>query len=115
MSLADEDYLTGAQARSSISNLCSKGDVVLVKSADGSRIEAGEVLFHFSAKGEPGTMVNLWSLINFDPSHYLAEWSVVNARSQLIGTNEIVATVMWTKLRESVRTIVPVELHPYFS
>ena len=98
-------YRTSITSRVNAFEVCSRKDVVLVRS--GGAWQAGEVWLHADANDVPVSLVSLWECSVLDRSTQVAEWIAVD-NPTMIETDDIMAACIYRRPREGiVRTLLP--------
>jgi hypothetical protein len=106
--LQAEESFTCAAAHILPTGTCSKKDVVLIKSVDGTQpFDAAEVWFHVQCKGICMSLVSIWQLQSFDAAKGLAQW-LKQDNPVMISTSSILGPVCFTMCKDTyVRTLIP--------
>jgi hypothetical protein len=100
---------TASVARILPTGTCSRKDVVLIRSVDGSSFDAGEVWLHADAKGRPLTLVSVWQFVGYDKAKGSAEWLKLS-NPTLVETADIISAVVHTECKAGVaRILLPLQ------
>jgi hypothetical protein len=100
---------TATVARILQAGTCSRNDVVLIRTVDGTSFDAGEVWLHADAIGRLVTLVSVWKFIGYDKAKGSAEWQKLD-NPTLVETADIISTVVHTECRPGVaRILLPLQ------
>jgi hypothetical protein len=100
-----DEILISSVAQYSPFAACSTTDVVLIK-LEGNDFEAGEVWMHASVRGVAVSLVSVWTLVELDVTNLAATWRY-SENPRLIDTSDILESTVWTRLGDTVRTLLP--------
>lgn len=101
----DDQVSVGLESRCNKFACCHRGDVVLVKDVDQSSFRAGQVIFHAEVNQVPITVVTLWHLHSIEHGYY-AKWDETNTVTEVVGTEDIIDAVAYTRLTNKIMGIL---------
>jgi hypothetical protein len=86
-------------------SVCTKKDVVLMRSPDGTFHDAAEVWLHAKCLNQYVSLVSIWKLIRYDEPKGLAYWQKSD-NPKLVNTNDILCSVTYRNCENAVAAVL---------
>ena len=107
---AQIEVKTSVTARLAAGLICTKTDVVLIKSNDGENFVAAQVWLLYAVEGEPISLVSAWEFKSYNPHQGKAVWCMTD-RPIFVGLEDVFCSVIWSEDSPGIAiTIVPFQL-----